>query len=66
MYGPCWVFLIETKLIPGFQLQDIRSRVASLENLIAATTSQKNQGLVNAFLFPVLSTTCEESGRTAW
>ena len=56
---------IETKLMIGFQLQDIRIRVSSLENLTAATTSCKNHRLVNAFLFPAVSTTYEESGRNA-
>ena len=65
MYDPSWVFPIETKLILGFQLHDICIGVASLENLIAATTSRKKQRLVNAFLFPVVSTTYKESGRNA-
>ena len=66
VYDPSWVFPIESKLnFFIFQLHDICIWVASIENLIAVTTSRKNQRLVNAFLFPVVSTTYEESGRNA-
>ena len=66
VYDPSWVFPIETKLILGFQLHyNICIGVASLQNLIATTTSRKNQRLANAILFPVVSTTYEKSGRNA-
>ena len=41
------------------------TKIINFMNLIAATTSRKNHRLVNAFLFPVVSTTYEESGRNA-